>query len=132
MKIEEQQLPRRTKENATVRPPLIDMVVCVFSVGRRPATLETYQSASSRPTRGGFSLLHDPFRNDRQSRQAREQGNIFVISFSCLQLETSVYYVHAPCSFDHALYFLQHPMRQLCSPACSFAELSSGILSFSP
>jgi hypothetical protein len=39
-------------------PPLIDMVVCVFSVGRRPATLETYQSASSRPTRGGFSLLY--------------------------------------------------------------------------
>jgi hypothetical protein len=37
---------------------LIDMVVCVFSVGRRPATLETYQSASSRPTRGGFSLLY--------------------------------------------------------------------------
>jgi hypothetical protein len=41
-----------------MRPPLIDMVVCVFSVGRRPATLETYQSASSRPTRGGFSLLY--------------------------------------------------------------------------
>jgi hypothetical protein len=39
-------------------PPLIDTVVCVFSVGRRPATLETYESASSRPTRGGFSLLH--------------------------------------------------------------------------
>jgi hypothetical protein len=39
-------------------PPLIDMVVCVFSVGRRPATLETYQSAPSRPTRGGFSLLY--------------------------------------------------------------------------
>jgi hypothetical protein len=33
------------------------MVVCVFSVGRRPATLETYQSASSRPIGGGFSLL---------------------------------------------------------------------------
>jgi hypothetical protein len=33
------------------------MVVCVFSVGRRPATLETNQSASSLPTRGGFSLL---------------------------------------------------------------------------
>jgi hypothetical protein len=41
-----------------LRPPLIDMVVCVFSVGRRPATLETYQSASSRPTRAGFSLLY--------------------------------------------------------------------------
>jgi hypothetical protein len=41
-----------------LRPPLINMVVCVFSVGRHPATLETYQSASSRPTRGGFSLLY--------------------------------------------------------------------------
>jgi hypothetical protein len=30
------------------------MVVCVFSVGRRPATLET----SSRPIKGGFSLLY--------------------------------------------------------------------------
>jgi hypothetical protein len=33
------------------------MVVRVFSVGRRPATPETYQSASGRPTRGGFLLL---------------------------------------------------------------------------
>jgi hypothetical protein len=41
-----------------LRPPLIDMVVCVFSVDRRPATLETYQSASSRPSRGRFSLLY--------------------------------------------------------------------------
>jgi hypothetical protein len=42
----------------TGEAPLIDMVVCVFSVGRRPATLETYQSASSRPIRGGFLLLY--------------------------------------------------------------------------
>jgi hypothetical protein len=33
------------------------MVICVFSVGWRPATPETYQSASGRPTRKGFSLL---------------------------------------------------------------------------
>jgi hypothetical protein len=34
------------------------MVVCVFSVGRRPATLETYQPASSRPTRGPEEDFH--------------------------------------------------------------------------
>jgi hypothetical protein len=43
-------------ENSLPLAPF-DMVVCVFSVGRRPATPDTYQSASGRPTRGGFSLL---------------------------------------------------------------------------
>jgi hypothetical protein len=54
------------------RPPLIDMVVSVFSVGRRPATPETYQSASGRPTRGEFTLLEKIYVEIFGGRKFRE------------------------------------------------------------
>jgi hypothetical protein len=62
-----------------VRPPLIDIVVCVFSVGRRPATPETYQSASGRPTRGGFSLLEMIYVEIFGGRKIRENFAKFLM-----------------------------------------------------
>jgi hypothetical protein len=76
-----------------VGPPLIDMVVCVFSVGRRPATLETYQSASSRPTRVGFSLLYRIYveifggRKFRENFEAQNPHPEIFPKFSTLKLE---------------------------------------------
>jgi hypothetical protein len=69
-------------------PSLIDMVVCVFSVGRRPAMPETYQSASGRPTRGGFTLLERIYveifggRKFRESFEAQNPHNEIFPQFS--------------------------------------------------
>jgi hypothetical protein len=62
--------------NGGLRPPLIDLVVCVFSVGRRPATLEMYQSASSRPSRGGFSLSYRIYVEIFGGRKFRENFEV--------------------------------------------------------
>jgi hypothetical protein len=109
-------------------PPLIDMVVYVFSVGRRPATLETYQSASSRPTRGGYSLLYRIYVEICGGRKFREnfeaQNPHIAWYFQHVKFKTTFLFLRSPLLEAYEQYVCEKVTKAFKKvlPLCTFLD----------